>query len=288
MTPKVVAGLLPHGPMPPPPDYAGVAPEPAHAPDAARPDATIDEAIDAWYSLVRQEFATIVGPSVHFQPRFVMRRAVGPRAAHHAGDSPFANALRVLAQLSREIALRVERRGSPAQCPSDDSVVARLVARAVRTTVRDDGSGDRQTLDAARAALFRWRALPSPRALRSLANACVAKAESREKTTARASMRKWRELLGATSTRNSDFAPTRFAYRWIKGIDGWKRSPIGTSAQNASSQADAGSDAIDDDDADAVDDPFEDPSLALNDCATVPLCDQAAVDAEADGWGGSG
>ena len=109
------------------------------------------------------------------------------------------------------------------------------------------------------------------------------RASAIEDTAAKARTEGWRKFLGATSEKGDGvFTPGRGAYKWIKGQADWAPSPNGITAQN---------DAIPDDyDADDEEqwsgraDDHDLPDDAIEAATLEPLCDQAAVEDEANAW----
>ena len=73
----------------------------------------------------------------------------------------------------------------------------------------------------------------SPAWCASLSKAANIKAEKMEQETMRKKQASWRALLGnGTADDGKPGAPTRTAYRWVKGICGWSGSKIGPDVQN--------------------------------------------------------
>ena len=110
------------------------------------------------------------------------------------------------------------------------------------------------------------------RSLSSIADSCAKKLEAR---VAALRLADWKVRLGAGEPKG---APKGAAFRWLKGQAGWQPSPQGDPERNE----------------DVLQDPEESPrSLEDDDVllaagaharAQVPLCDQAAVEQEADAW----
>ena len=101
-------------------------------------------------------------------------------------------------------------------------------------------------------------------------------------------MQSWRTAIGATADSQKTKAPSRLAYRWLKGLTGWSKSPLGPERLNEN----------------VPDEPEEHDDLEAPHCGqgkpefsgtsstqifsgsvrTTPLCDQAAIEVEADQW----
>ena len=116
------------------------------------------------------------------------------------------------------------------------------------------------------------------------------KAVKFESASASERMKQWRAAIGATTQQGTTKAPSRLAYRWLKGFTGWSKSPLGHEQQN---------DQIPEEP--TTTDELEAPHChgktagfrgsarvqRFNGSARLtPLCDQAVVEAEADNWGG--
>ena len=50
----------------------------------------------------------------------------------------------------------------------------------------------------------------------------------------------WREAIGATTNAQKNSAPTRLAYRWVKGLAGWQHSAVAGTFLSSSSQMSRG------------------------------------------------
>ena len=77
-------------------------------------------------------------------------------------------------------------------------------------------------------------------------------------------------------------APTKVAYRWVKGINGWRPSQIGAIEANDEVP-------MEEDCPEGVGCGFDQvvpssTSRSLQEVGSIPLCDQAAVDIEAEKW----
>ena len=58
------------------------------------------------------------------------------------------------------------------------------------------------------------------------------KAVKLENASAAERMRQWRIAIGATAPQGTAKTPSRLAYRWLNGLTGWTRSPLGNEQQN--------------------------------------------------------
>jgi len=114
--------------------------------------------------------------------------------------------------------------------------------------------------------------------LRRTAAIATQKAVKLEKAVRHARLAEWKRSLCTSAG-----APARAAFQWVKGLAGWKKSPIGSEARN---------DAVPDDDGEIDDIPSLEvvdrglpadiwsPARAID----APLCDQADIELEAEGW----
>ena len=111
------------------------------------------------------------------------------------------------------------------------------------------------------------------------------KAEAIEMGVRRARQMQWREWLkGPAIGANTARAPTKEAFRWVKGIAGWSKSPIGTIQQNEACPSEA---VITDEHDETTIDP-EDVVHAearwMHATSKVPLSAQADIEDEANQW----
>ena len=121
-----------------------------------------------------------------------------------------------------------------------------------------------------------WQILPG---IAHAARARAARIEARVKA---AKFRDWRAWLGCGPVS----PPARLArsgYRWVKGLGGWTRSPIEAAKRNDAAADDADQLQHSEDDPPCVDDADLCAGLDGDDRQRAPLCDQAAVDLEAEG-----
>jgi hypothetical protein len=120
----------------------------------------------------------------------------------------------------------------------------------------------------------------------SLAAAARKKASLLEQTAARSKSDKWRKWLGATdSERSCLIAPSKRAYRWVKGLAGWEQSSIGDARLNDDIPDDGDNNTEYDDASGISADPEHTTLSAQNgDGINEPLCDQAGIEVEANSW----
>ena len=121
----------------------------------------------------------------------------------------------------------------------------------------------------------------SERWVRSLCAVANARAKKLEAKVGALRLADWKERLGVVPAgAGKTRAPTRTAFRWIKGPSGWQPSPLGQQELNDAvpSDPDDGPGLLDDDQV-----VLDSQEAAAR--AKVPLCDQAAVEQEAYRWG---
>ena len=127
----------------------------------------------------------------------------------------------------------------------------------------------------------------SSRWAKSLAKAARTKAQNIEEIAANKRSEGWRAWLGATEHERKGLCPpSKGAYRWVKGLAGWASSRVGKQSQN---------DAIPAEDEHGVQDDVEgyrdihdlgehETEQEHGDDTLTPLCDQASLEQEANGW----
>lgn len=94
----------------------------------------------------------------------------------------------------------------------------------------------------------------------------------------------WRRCLGADGCSHKA-KPTKLAYRWLKGLQGWQHSTVAQANWNDNVQTEHNpcDEATIEDDPDRCDPHSEYPTFHIG---SVPLSDQAVVDKEAEDWAG--
>ena len=113
-----------------------------------------------------------------------------------------------------------------------------------------------------------WRK-SSARWAQALAILADTRAKELEATVATSKAAMWRAAVGDPNSKPAATRPAKLAYRWVKGLAGWTRSPIGSIIAN---------DAVPDDDLDDIDAEQPDgqqlvPSNSDIECSQVPLSD---------------
>ena len=101
-------------------------------------------------------------------------------------------------------------------------------------------------------------------------------------------MTRWRNAIGATSSTPHTKTPTRLAYRWLKGLTGWSKSPLGDEASNKVIPEEP--DEVDElgpgagPEASRTYKGNADIQVRCGSARLTPLCDQAVVENECNGW----
>ena len=266
--PPKVEAHLPFGPKREPPDYEQVFSLAAKA-------QTLDAGMREWFRASRLEWNDLSGNSSKFQPaRFIWTAACGQRAQRCIGASSASVMWRVVARRTQDIA-RIVGAGmfsaSEAQrkAVSDHLTAAAGAARTLcnsqRASVESQITGWARSLRAAVAhASLPW--------LHSLARVADMKAKLLETATSRARARIWKARFGVVDGSSPHAAPTKVAYRWVRGLVGWQHSPIGSAETN-----DSVPDEGEDDDVDpGPHTPDELPTTR------APLADQMVVESHAN------
>ena len=122
--------------------------------------------------------------------------------------------------------------------------------------------------------------------LLSLCNLAKRKAEMIESTALATRRAHWKQVIGITVENGCTRAPrpTKAAYRYARGTDGWATSPVGNSALNDKVDGEpSGTTGTESEDAGTFDDvtPFVPNDTGI---LMAPLCDQANVDKQAIDW----
>ena len=131
---------------------------------------------------------------------------------------------------------RLWSRAEPTTAHSDQHAQALQAHRAAIKTSRDTlPPGGPEAL---KDALDRWAddfrkadGARSAQWLRSLVGLADKKAVKLESEAKHKRTQEWRTAVGAVTIAGSK-TPTRLAYRWIKGLTGWSKSPTGSDAAN--------------------------------------------------------
>ena len=270
--PPKVEGILPFGPSGSDPCYD-------HVTATAALGTHIDKAMVDWYSLARQEWASLTGTDLSFcNARFKWAPAIAKKSSPWAGSTAISCAWRASARrandarrvLLRGVASSLESTVVDAHVKAADFAHKRLCRslRAEHAPMFLDWA--RAFRQAVQAGHVQWFA--------SLASIADRKAMTYESTTAARRLSDWRVRIGAkTSSLNTVGRPTKAAYRWVRGLARWNHSPMGDMSHN---------DAIPSDPVEENDDhPLEDelsPFLPTTVGRQVPLSDQATVEAKAD------
>ncbi len=279
--PPLVPGALPVGPQLRPPSY-----------DEVRrlvDEGAADQAMVAWYANARLEWTALVGTDLrHFSPRFKWLPAAGAIAKPWSGSTALSVMWRVLARRADEIGRLLEKGVSHLR-PSQIKVLIQHLAAATTAAGTLCNSQRAEVEPVVRtwaASLHAATCRCSPRWITSLTFVANTKAKLLEEWAHRARVRQWRVALGAsTAAQDLAKAPTKLAYRWVKGLAGWQQSPIGDAAANDEVPALEGM-ACEEEEA-YLDEAFaHNPAeAAVRGKRLMPLSDQAAVEAEADKWG---
>ena len=267
--PAKVQARLPQGPQLPPPSYQEVV-------DKASEPATLDRAMRVWYATARVEWNRITGEDRKFTPaRFTWASAAGPLAQRWSGSSSLSGMWRNLARRAQDVARAIERGSWPLEPLQMHTLEGHLVAA---TRAADSLCNSHQKV--AKPIVRAWAnslhaavsAFSAPWA-QSLEHVADIKAKVLECATQRLRSAEWRASIGAPSADSPKAAPTKLAYRWVRGLVGWQHSPIGAADDNE------GVPEVDEDGE-------ADPTTVVSDRAQTPLpapmADQIVVERQAD------
>ena len=283
--PGKVAGCLPFGPPNRPPGYDEVF--------SCKDIDKLEDATVAWLTDARREFQDLTGTKLEFKrPTFVWKPACGAAAKGWAGASKksilwrtlgktagdLSNALKAgVASLPKHrIDLMVHQLGS---CSTATSSLPKMARAEVQPMV--DAWAISLT-EAVRNASGPWTD-----SLQKIANA---KAVAIEAQVIKAKKESWLVASGAKpAVAGRAAVPTKVAYRWTKGVVGWKPPEKGDAKMNeqvltegADQDDGLGGNLFDDVLESEIRQPLADSSIIYN--SPVPLADQAAVQREADQW----
>ena len=282
--PGKVAGTLPFGPPNRPPSYDKVF--------SCKGSEGIEDATVAWFSDARSEFQDLAGTKLEFKrPTFVWKPASGAAPKQWAGASRLSVAWRTLGKTAGDLAnaLKVGVTSLPEhrktlmahQLSSCHEVTSSLPTKERVKAQPMVNAWTISLLEAVRRASAPW--------VTSLQKVANAKAMVIEKQVIKAKKEKWMVASGAKpAVAGKASVPTKLAYRWSKGVVGWKPPEKGNARLNEQVLGE-GADA-DDQDCNPFDDVLEseieaarsDSSIIFD--APVPLADQAAVQRESDQW----
>ncbi len=277
--PALVAAALPPGPLPEP----DLRYQQATSMDAQELDACAEQ----WHEAARREWRSLVGDLPGFEsPRFRWAAAPGPKA------SSVPDATRIAFQW-RQLAMRVEDSVAMLLNPNCSlahkkkgltrhAYKARQLAAAMYKDNGEYTQGVYNWLFAAFYAL--WHRDFGTDAL--LIKVARLTAERIDRAAATAAMKTWEKWINGENldgTIRKGGQPTKRAFMYARGTAGWVKSPLGCESQN---------DEIPDEQ-DATDALGMQVQEDARSCGRIwqahadvqtPLCDQAAVEAEADTW----
>ena len=292
---KRVPPVLMHGPQPKPPSYenvlrlAGGVPLRTSSSDIDnKTKEDITTAISTWRATARSEFDTISSDNLQYrQAHFVMRSAAAKTASPWGPSSCISAVWRGLATRTFETAALLAR----ATLDETQKKVIHMHAKAlhgaielVPKTARDEFEIPFQNVangfaEAVERNSRSW--------LLSLCKLAKRKAELLENSILAMRRAHWKEVIGVTAENGSSKKPrpTKAAYRYVRGNEGWVSSPVAQSSWNNAVQAE---DDAQGDTNEIEQSTFDDIAEFTPDEANLlvaPLCDQASVDQQASTWG---
>ena len=281
-----VSGSLPHGPLP----KSCISEELASI-DSMTHD--IGKATSSWYNHARSEWSSLMSSErPQCPPRFRWVPSAGPIASPFTGTTCTSATWRSLAQRIEECAgiLRNQRPGGP-------SLLVRHTAKAsILVHHHKSSTGDQPKLVAwfyAATDLLHKGDHDGLLSLIAIARENAAAIEARSRSIGLSEWRQWLTRPGdntqdaSTDSISCPRRPSKNAYRWIRGLTGWSRSPVGLAKCN--------------EEVPAGDVPFDDETFSRDTLeqstknrdfgapnkyysTDYPLCDQADIEREADQW----
>ena len=279
--PPLAAGELPAGPPNRPPSYIQT--------QLAIQKGDLHEATMGWYSAARAELTDLAGTDLsHKQPYFKWAPAVSEVTPKDLGETRLSRLWRVAACGANEIGQMLVNNGdSPTQWKSMQGILLRAgtAHHALSKTARAEHAG---TIANWTAALHHAIRIGATQMVASLVKVAKIKAGKIEAAAFTRSRIEWQVALGATASKPGDqVRPTKLAYRWLRGLEGWQPSTVACCSWNRKVATEDGDgtaarhDVVDDDDC------YDDVELDGQEKVMlfeVPLSDQAVVDKEAAQW----
>jgi len=238
----------------------------------------LNAAAGNWLRHAREEWASLTQEDPDYRlPHFCWKPIAGQPAADDVGSSSWSNYWRQLAARVTEIAAVIDR----ARYGCRNLVASHLtrLSRGLDLFDHDPAQRDhvKGLLDSVLAATISGDTIT----LRRIVAIARKTAKPMEDRLARARMVKWKaSLVRASSAADGPLPPSRQAYQWVKGAAGWTKCALGPQQLNDEVMAE-------EDDLPAHEIAMHGVRRRLVDVravAPVPLCDQAEVDLEGEGW----
>ena len=274
--PGKIQGIFPHGPAKQAPDYQPVF-------DKANKD-QLDAGAKDWIKLARQEWSEIAGEELQFKEcRFKWTSAVSRTASPWDGSTATSLAWRCLARRAGDIPRLLAR--VPWQKVHFDAVTGHLLAASKASASLPNAMRQihGQQLDAWAVSFRSATKACSLQWLKSLEKLADIKAGALETETCRCRSHEWQVGIGAKAAvdRPKPTAPTKLAFRWMRGPIGWQVSPNGPAHLNECIPHEPEEEST----MWVEDEPFTAPKGEEEDVEMAILADQAAVEHEANQWG---
>ena len=189
-----------------------------------------------WYRLARSEWSQLVGKKLRYRRhKFTWERAAGAKRGTGNGTTSLAVAWREAARRAEDNArLAKNTRGTldmqqreayDAHAAAINSLAGRLPPSVPPTHKEQLTRWAKQCNAAQVAKSSAW--------IKRLVDVADNKKQKKLESEAKHKrMSEWREAIGATNNNSRRTSPTRLAYRWLKGITGWTKSPLGPESAN--------------------------------------------------------
>ena len=228
--PTSVPGVLPAGPLPSTAAFDSIGLQSHDSP-------SIDAGLRDWYKLAHSEWESLTGRASYTdQPTFKWQHAAGTPAKQQCGATSSSVAWRSLARRFDEAAILLRKAAAQATSPVGRHGLAlarRHLDKACRATTTWKGPDEQKLL------MLQWMwAMVSSFWSRNfggmsvLSQVAILRATSLESKARAAAATAWRSWLGDGRTIDATSNPSKHAYRWIRGLVGWTKSPIGSTALN--------------------------------------------------------
>ena len=275
--PARVPGLLPHGPLPCPPNFDDLKP-------AGVDQASLDAAAHSWLRAAKDEWASLLGtPLDTAQPKFKWKPAAGPRAEQQASASAQSAFWRNAARRLDECAALAQR-DHPHYAAIMRTHLEKIIAASRRAGFKDDELAPVDGWVQTAVAILYGADIVSTRKHAASAVRMAASIEGRNKARRLA---EWKRSLvkPGPDGKVAQAPPSRAAYQWIRGTTGWTKSPVG--AEDCNTGCLDAQEVEDDVPAHAIEPSGAPPRLwtGTGSEAPVPLSDQADIEREANAWG---
>ena len=220
-----IPAVLPFGPPARPPCYKHVA-------DLLKVEGGTGRAMTEWYKAARDEWTALADTKFSYDEHsFQWESPVGPKSRN--STSALAGAWREAARRASDV-VRLNRQAEKGALDAAQLDALKGHSAAISNISSRLPAGvpsDLKTeLDNWAEHYERARKSDNRKTILQLTNLADIKGKKMEEAQKLEKMNDWRIAIGATAATSGAMTPTRLAYRWLKGLTGWTRSPIGLTA----------------------------------------------------------